>query len=474
LRTHSSLSSIRQELFAGTLTCAQLVDQYLTNIRANAHLNALVEVYEEEARKKAAEIDHKIQYGTAGRLAGMFISVKDVLCHKDHRSQAGSRILENFESQFTATAIERLLNEDAIVIGRANCDEFGMGSSNENSFFGPVKNAIDEERVPGGSSGGSAVSVQADMCLIALGTDTGGSVRQPASFCGIVGIKPTYGRVSRYGLIAYASSFDTIGVFGKSVEDVALTLEIMAGSDQFDSTSSKKPVPSYSKNLSFEKKARIAYIKETIESEGLNAEVKTALLTKIDQLKAAGHTVEEVTFPYLSHLLPTYYILTTAEASANLSRFDGVRYGYRSPNASSLESMYKKTRSEGFGEEVKRRILLGTFVLSASYYDAYYIKALKVRRLIKEATEKILADYDFLITPTAPTTAYKLGERSKNPIEMYLGDIYTVQASVCGLPGISIPIGNDQKGLPIGMQVVGKAFDEQELLAFSNTALSLA
>jgi len=474
LSSSPSFSEIRHSILNGAASCAEWVEKYLENIEAGRHLNALVEVYADEARSRAVAIDQKIAKGEAGKLAGLVITVKDVLVHRDHGAQAGSKILEGFESQFTATAIDRLLKEDAIIIGRANCDEFGMGSSNENSAFGPVKNAIDESRVPGGSSGGSAVSVQADMCQIALGTDTGGSVRQPASLCGLVGLKPSYSRVSRYGLIAYASSFDTIGVFGKHVEDVALTLEVMAGYDEMDSTSSSLAVPAYSKQLHNSSSKRIAYIAETLESEGVQAEVKAAVQEKINRLRKEGHTVEAVAFPYLDYLLPTYYILTTAEASANLSRFDGVRYGYRSPNASTLEEMYKKTRSEGFGEEVKRRILLGTFVLSASYYDAYYVKALKVRRMIKEATENILTSYDFLLTPTSPTTAYKLGAKTKNPIEMYLGDIYTVQASVCGLPGISLPVGTDAEGLPIGMQLVGKRFGEEELLAFANQIEKMA
>jgi aspartyl-tRNA(Asn)/glutamyl-tRNA(Gln) amidotransferase subunit A len=469
-----SFSDIRHKLLNGGTTCVELVEQYLKNIEAGRHLNALVEVYAEEAKSKAEEIDRKIAKGEARKLAGLIITVKDVLVHKDHGAQAGSKILEGFESQFTATAVERLLKEDAIIIGRANCDEFGMGSSNENSAFGPVKNALDETRVPGGSSGGSAVAVQAGMCQVALGTDTGGSVRQPASLCGLVGLKPSYSRVSRYGLIAYASSFDTIGVFGQYVEDVALTLEVMAGFDEMDSTSSSVAVPAYVDQLHDTGPQRIAYIKETLQSEGIQQEVKDTIFEKIELLKSKGHTVEEVEFPYLDYLLPTYYILTTAEASANLSRFDGVRYGYRSPEAGTLEEMYKRTRSEGFGEEVKRRILLGTFVLSASYYDAYYVKALKVRRLIKEATEKILDSYDFLLTPTSPTTAYKLGAKTKNPIEMYLGDIYTVQASVCGLPGISLPVGKDKDGLPIGMQLVGKRFGEAELLAFANQIEKMA
>lgn len=473
MKTYHSLSSIRKDIDSGATSCKKLVENYLKTIENNTGLNALVEVYAEEALLKASEVDRKIKEGKAGKLAGVVVSLKDVLCYKDHGLQAGSHILDKFEAQFNGTAVQRLIDEDAIIIGRNNCDEFAMGSSNENSYFGPVRNAADPERVPGGSSGGSAVAVQADMCLISLGSDTGGSVRQPAAFCGIIGLKPSYSRISRYGLIAYASSFDSIGIFGKSMEDVALILEVIAGADENDSTVSRKEVPNYSKNLAFEGKAKIAYIKETLESEGLNEEIKKATLDKIAQLKVEGHIVEKVTFPYLDYLLPTYYILTTAEASSNLSRFDGVRYGYRSPNSPTLEAMYKNSRSEGFGEEVKRRILLGTFVLSASYYDAYYIKALKVRRLIKEYTESILEKYDFLITPTTPTTAFKLGENNKSPIEMYLADIYTVQASVCGLPGISIPIGNDSAGLPIGMQIVGKAFNEGEIMSFGDYLLKM-
>jgi aspartyl-tRNA(Asn)/glutamyl-tRNA(Gln) amidotransferase subunit A len=473
LKTYHSLAGIKDDLASGNLTCADLVNTYLQNIHKHASLNALVEVYEQEAKEMAQKVDQKIKAGTAGKLAGMVITLKDVLCHKDHGLQAGSHILDKFTSQFNGTAVQRLLDEDAVIIGRNNCDEFAMGSSNENSYFGPVKNAIDTSRVPGGSSGGSAVAVQADMCLVSLGSDTGGSVRQPAAFTGILGLKPTYGRISRYGLVAYASSFDSIGVFAKSVEDIALVLEVIAGADEFDSTASKHPVPAYSQSLELNSKMKVAYIKETLNSEGLNPEIKEATLQTIQKLKDQGHEIEEVEFPLLDYLLPTYYILTTAEASSNLSRFDGVRFGYRSPNAATLEAMYKNTRSEGFGEEVKRRILLGTFVLSASYYDAYYTKALKVRRIIKETTEKLLSDYDFLVMPTTPTTAFKLGEHSSNPIELYLADIYTVQASVCGFPAISIPNGSDKAGLPIGFQIVGKPFSEDKILAFSRYILGM-
>lgn len=474
MKTHTSLNLIQQDLKNGSLTCTQLVEQYLSNIQSKQHLNALVEVYAEEAKEAAKEVDIKMQNGTAGKLAGMVITLKDVLCHKDHGLQAGSQILKDFKSQFNGTAVQKLIDEDAIIIGRNNCDEFAMGSSNENSSFGNVLNDIDNDRVPGGSSGGSAVAVQADMCLISLGSDTGGSVRQPAAFCGIIGLKPTYSRISRHGLIAYGSSFDCIGIFGKEMEDVALVLEVISGKDEFDSTVSHLPVPEYSKSLNQkDQKYKVAYIKETLTSEGLGAEIRSNVEEQISRLQETGHEVEAIDFPLLDYILPTYYILTTAEASSNLSRFDGVKYGYRSENADSLESMYKKSRTEGFGEEVKQRIMLGTFVLSASYYDAYYNKAQKVRRLIRDATKEILNNYDFIITPTTPTTAFKFGEHSADPLSMYLADLYTVQASVCGLPAISIPSGTGQGNLPIGIQVIADDFEEEKLLAFSDYLLKL-
>lgn len=474
MKTYTSLNLIKQDLKKGNLTCTQLVENYLDNIQNKKHLNALVEVYTDEARLTALEVDNKIKNGTAGKLAGMVVTLKDVLCHKDHGLQAGSQILNNFQSQFNGTAVQKLIDEDAIIIGRNNCDEFAMGSSNENSSFGNVLNDIDNERVPGGSSGGSAVAVQADMCLISLGSDTGGSVRQPAAFCGIIGLKPTYSRISRHGLIAYGSSFDCIGIFGKETEDVALVLEVISGGDEYDSTVSHLPVPEYSKNLSAQdKNFKIAYIKETLTSEGLDQEIRESIKEKIKKLEENGHIVEAVDFPLLDHILPTYYILTTAEASSNLSRFDGVKYGYRTPNATSLETMYKKSRAEGFGDEVKRRIMLGTFVLSASYYDAYYNKAQKVRRLIRDASKEILSKYDFIITPTTPTTAFKFGEHITDPLSMYLADLYTVQASVSGLPAISIPSGTGAGNLPIGIQVMADDFEEEKLLAFSEYLLKL-
>jgi len=470
---YRSFSAAQEALSRKETTCEKLVQHFLTQIEAKKHLNAFLEVYAEEALARAKEIDHKIANGTAGKLAGMVVGIKDVIAYQDHRLQAASKMLEGFRSQFSATVVEKLLAEDAIIIGRQNCDEFAMGSSNENSAFGPTLNNIDETRVPGGSSGASAVAVSAELCMVSLGSDTGGSVRQPAAFCGVVGLKPTYSRISRHGLIAYASSFDTIGIVGHTIADVALTLEVISGQDEFDATVSRREVPAYSTMLSGAAKFKVGFIKETIESPGLDPEIKQHTLNALEVLKAQGHEVEEVKFPLLEYVLPTYYILTTAEASTNLSRFDGVRYGYRSPNAKNLEEMYKKSRSEGFGEEVKKRIMLGTFVLSASYYDAYFTKAQKVRRLIKEETEKLLNSHDFLIMPTTPRPAFKIGEFEKaDPTAIYLEDLYTVQASVAGLPAISVPNGQTKDGLPIGLQVVSNSFTEAKLLAFAQQFLA--
>lgn len=469
---NSSFHQNKKDLDEGKLTCVDIVSHYLKSIsQRNSELNAFLTVYDQEALEKAALIDKKIANKTSGRLAGMVVGLKDVLCYKDHPLNCGSKILADFESQFSATCVDRLIAEDAIIIGRNNCDEFAMGSSCENSAFGSVKNADNINRVPGGSSGGSAVAVQADMCTISLGTDTGGSVRQPASFCNVIGFKPTYSRISRHGLASYASTFDTIGIFSNTIEDSALVLEIIAGEDDHDSTVSTEPVLPYSQLLDFNKKVKVAYLKETIESDAINAEVKEAILNIGETLKNQGHEVEQVSFPLMEYALPTYYILTTAEASSNLSRYDGVKYGYRTENPKNLESMYKKSRTEGFGHEVLRRIMLGTFVLSASYHDAYYIKAQKVRRLIKNELEKLFDIYDFIILPTAPTTAFKLGTKTDDPMEMYLADLFTVQASVAGAPAVSIPISKDKDGMSIGLQVISKSFSEEKLLAFSKYLL---
>jgi len=466
LESFDKLADIQEALREGRFSCEELVLEYLKRIREKAELNAFVEVYEADALERAREVDVRIKEGTAGRLAGMVVGIKDVISHKGYALQAGSKILTGYKAPYNATVVERILNEDAIIIGRQNCDEFAMGSSNENSYFGPVSNAADTDRIPGGSSGGSAVAVQAGLCHASLGSDTGGSVRQPASFCGVVGLKPTYGRVSRYGLIAYASSFDCIGPLTRSVEDAALLLEVMAGADAYDSTVSSEPVPAYSTLLNWSGKARIGYIAEGVESDAVQPEVREQMRATLERLTALGHETEPIRFTSARHLLPTYYILTTAEASSNLSRFDGVRYGYRTAAASSLEEMYKKSRSEGFGKEVKRRILLGTFVLSASYYDAYYTKAQRVRRLILDETKELLNRYDFIVSPVAPTTAFRKGEKSNNPLQMYLADIFTVQANITGFPAISVPNGVDNQGLPIGIQIMGKAFDEARVMSF--------
>ena len=465
----SSLSNIQSALSKQDqkFTLPVLVEYYLSRISEKQELNAFVEVFADEARNQAILVQEKINAGTAGKLAGMVIGIKDNICYQDHKVSASSRILEKYISPFSATVVVRLLAEDAIIIGRLNCDEFAMGASNESSYYGPVKNNADLTKVSGGSSGGAAVAVQAGLCLAALGTDTGGSVRQPAAFCGVVGLKPTYGRVSRHGIISYASSFDQVGPITNCVEDAAILLEIISGPDEYDSTASSKPVPSYSSEINSHKKFKIAYLSEALHSKGLDPEVKQAFEKSIAILKDAGYVVEPVSFELLEYVVPTYYILTMAEASSNLARYDGVHYGYRSNRSTDLESTYKTSRSEGFGPEVKRRIILGTFVLSAGYYDAYYAKAQKVRRLIRDKTNDILNKYDFIMLPTAPTPAFTIGEESDDPVVNYLADIFTVQASLAGIPAISLPAGNNKNGLPLGMQFLGKRFAESDLLNFS-------
>jgi aspartyl-tRNA(Asn)/glutamyl-tRNA(Gln) amidotransferase subunit A len=453
---------LRGKLLSGETSCVDVVRRHLGKIdQFNGQLNAFLEVYSEGALFQAELIDQKIASNVAGKLAGMVIGIKDLLCYENHHSSAGSLILNSFKSTFSATAVQRLIDEDAIIIGRQNCDEFGMGSTNENSAYGPVLNYLNKEYVSGGSSGGSAVAVQADMCQVSLGTDTGGSIRMPASFCGIVGLKPTYGYVSRWGLIAYASSFDSIGPMSKHLDDIKLVLDVISGSDGQDSTLVNDSTHHYSRHK------KVAYFKEMVEHPSLQKEIRDAFFIQIEKLKLKGYLVDSIDFPFLEQLLPTYYVLTTAESSSNLSRFDGVKFGFRSEGSSDLIKMYKRTRNEGFGEEVKRRIMLGTFVLSADYYDAYYTKAQKVRRLVKEYTEQMLTNYDFLISPTTSSTAYKLGEKTKNPLQMYLGDLFTVQANITGLPSISVPMGVDENNLPMGFQVLGKYLDENEMIEFS-------
>jgi aspartyl-tRNA(Asn)/glutamyl-tRNA(Gln) amidotransferase subunit A len=472
LTNFRSLKEVQQAIASSATNCTTLVNDYLAKIKAD-NSNAFIETFDSSALAKAKEVDEKIASGKQGKLAGMVIGIKDNICYKGHKVSCSSKILEGFESIYSATVVERLLQEDAIIIGRLNCDEFAMGSSNETSYYGVVKNPIQPDKVPGGSSGGSAAAVTAGLCLATLGSDTGGSIRQPASFCGNVGFKPTYGMVSRYGLIAFASSLDQIGPFANNVEDIAAIMQVMAGKDEHDSTSSSKQVENYTEILHQPLgKKRIAYIKECIEHEGVDAEIKAKIKALLEQLKAEGHTVEEVAFPYLDYMIPTYYVLSTAEASSNLSRYDGVHYGRRAKDAVGVEQTYTKSRTEGFGTEVKRRILLGTYVLSSGYYDAYYSKAQKIRRIITDYSDKLFADYDVVVMPTSPQTAFGIGENINDPITMYLQDIFTVLANLNGCPAISIPIGTHSNGLPYGVQLMAQRFNDAELLQLSHSLLN--
>jgi aspartyl-tRNA(Asn)/glutamyl-tRNA(Gln) amidotransferase subunit A len=499
LFSFSSIHDYQEALKKGSLSCRDAVLYYLERIRRLEYLNAFVHVYEKESLELADKLDQARKSGKiSDRLHGVVIGIKDVLVYKDHPVTAASHILKGFHSLYSATVVERLIDEGAIIIGHLNCDEFAMGSSNENSVYGRVKNALDPERVPGGSSGGSAVAVQSSLCMVSLGSDTGGSVRQPADFCGVIGLKPSYGRISRYGLIAYASSFDQIGLFGRNVEDIALILEIVAGFDPRDATSSRKSVPNYAESLKPKAQSltkdvpstvphvrdqpstdyhqrptangqRIAVLKQALDHPSLDPEIRTKIRAFIEDLRLKGYEIEEISFDLLDYIVPAYYILTTAEASSNLSRFDGVRFGYRTadPNAGFPE-FYRKTRSEGFGKEVKRRILLGTFVLSAGYYEAYFAKAQKVRKILTERTKLIFNDFDIILSPTVPTTAFKSGERSSDPVAMYLADLYTVYANLVGIPGISLPLFTHTNGMPFGIQAMTNQFRELSLLQFAS------
>ena len=471
----TNINEYQAALLAGEQTCVQAVQYYLDQIEKHQALNAYLEVYAEEAILHAKELDNKAgQKQLVGKLHGVVIGIKDVLCYKDHKVSAASKILENYTAVYSATAIEKLLAEGAIIIGRQNCDEFAMGSSNENSAFGPVKNAMNASLVPGGSSGGSAVAVQAGLCMVSLGSDTGGSVRQPADFCGVVGLKPSYGMISRYGLIAYASSFDQIGIFSTNIDDAALVLEVIGGADNFDSTVSDKPVPNFSKTIETNNPPKkIAYFKETLTHPGLDIEIKTQMEAYIKDLEAKGYIVEAVDFSLLSYLVPTYYVLTTAEASSNLSRFDGIRFGHRtSQPLDDLTELYKLSRTEGFGEEVQRRILLGSFVLSAGYFDAYFTKAQQVRQKLVDLTNRLFSEYDLLISPTVPSTAFEIGKHQHSATEMFLADIYTVYANLVGIPAISIPLFKHSNGMPFGLQVMSQSFNETALLQFSKKMMS--
>src|ERR1041385_7420368 len=462
LTIESTRSAISQKEF----TSVDLAKNFYKKIKAeDPEIHAYLTLCEDRALQQAERIDRIVKAGDPlPPLAGVPIGIKDVLVTRGVRTTAGSKILENFIPPYDCTAVARLEAAGAIVLGKMNCDEFAMGSSNENSAYGPVRNPRDQSCVPGGSSGGSAAAVAADTAVATLGSDTGGSIRQPASFCGVVGLMPTYGRVSRYGLIAFASSLDHIGPLTKTVKDAAILLRIIAGRDPMDSTSADVPVPDYEADLAKSVSGlRIGVPKEYF-GEGLDNEVRAAVEAGIAKLRSAGCKVVPISLPHTAYAIPTYYVIATAEASANLARFDGVRYGYRTKGARMLSEMYRKSRDEGFGPEVKRRIMLGTYALSSGYYDAYYLKAQRVRTLLQRPFEQAFLKVDAIVTPTAPTPAFKIGEKAGDPLSMYLADIYTVTADLAGVPGISVPCGRTQSGLPIGLQVLGGHFDESTVL----------
>ena len=466
----TTIKDYHNNLKSGQTTVVEAVRFFVETALSGASLNAWLNIYEDEALATAKKLDEHIATGEPLRpLHGVVVGLKDVIAYKHHPLSAASKMLENFHSIFDATVVEKLQQAGAVILGRQNCDEFAMGSSNENSAYGPVKNGIDPTRVPGGSSGGSAVGVQMNHCMISLGSDTGGSVRQPADFCGIVGLKPSYGRISRYGLTSYASSFDQIGIFAKSVGDVAIVLEIIAGPDAFDSTVSQLPVPAYSAVVHEPSpKKRIAYFKEALEHPSLDAEIRAAIYTSIDNLQKAGYTVDAVSFDMLDLVVPTYYVLTTAEASSNLSRYDGVKFGHRSSaDNKDLTALYKNARSEGFGKEVKRRIMLGTFVLSAGYFDAYFTKAQQIRKLLVDGAAQLFKNYDAIILPTVPSPAFLIGDNTTDSVAMFLADIYTVYANLVGIPAISIPLYKHSNGLPFGLQVMCAPYEEVTLLQLS-------
>ncbi|NOX88251.1 MAG: Asp-tRNA(Asn)/Glu-tRNA(Gln) amidotransferase subunit GatA [Calditrichaeota bacterium] len=455
-----TLNAVKQR----KLSVKQRVERALKTIEDHKDLNAFTQVFAEEALEKAKILDDRLAAGKeTGALAGVIMAIKDNINIKDHKTTCASKILESFISPFDATVIEKLKAADVIFIGKTNMDEFAMGSSSENSIFGAVKNPHDPERVAGGSSGGSAVAVAIGACDAALGSETGGSIRQPASFTGLVGVKPTYGRVSRYGLVAYASSLDQIGAFAKTSEDAALILKTIAGHDVHDSTSATEPVPDYDRVVGKEIKGLKIGLPEEYFAEGLDPEIRSGIMNAVRRLEKEGAKIETFSLPQTRYAIATYYIIATAEASSNLARYDGVRYGYRAQDAGDLNEMYEKTRSEGFGEEVKRRILLGTYVLSAGYYDAYYKKAMQVRRLIKDELNSAFQKYDAIVTPTTPTTAFRLGEKIDDPLTMYLMDIYTVTANLAGICAMNVPVGKNSDRLPFGLQIMAPAFKEDRL-----------
>ena len=462
----TSIEQYHTDLHNGRTTCTQAVRHFLSQIEQHRSLNAFIEVFADEALQRAEELDGSER---KGKLHGVVIGLKDNICYKGHKVSAASGIIQDFTSVYSATAVERLLAEGAIIIGRQNCDEFGMGSTIENSFFGPVVNPLDNTRVPGGSSGGSAAAVKAGLCMASLGSDTGGSVRLPADFCGVVGYKPSYGRVSRHGLIAYASSFDVIGILAKSVSDAASILKVISGPDEFDSTVIRASLNSDIEIADKNKRFRIAYFPEWINHPSIDPEIAHAIKQKLEDLKDEGHHVEPVSFSLTDYIVPTYYILTTAEASSNLSRYDGVRFGKNwHESGQELATFYQQNRKKGFGSEVKRRIMLGTFVLSSGYYDAYYTKAQQVRRLLQSQTTLIFNNFDFIISPNAPSIAYLAGENNLDKVAIYMGDIFTVFANLTGVPAISLPLFKHSSNLSFGLQLHSSPQNEVSLQRFAH------
>jgi aspartyl-tRNA(Asn)/glutamyl-tRNA(Gln) amidotransferase subunit A len=466
-----TVESARTAVVERQTTATALVDAFYGKIEAEDEaIGAYLTLSKDRAYRQAAVIDALADKGDAlPPLAGVPIAMKDVFTTKDVRTTAGSKILENFIAPYDATIVKRLEDAGAVILGKTNCDEFAMGSSNENSGFHPVRNPRDRSRVPGGSSGGSAAAVAAGTAVASTGSDTGGSIRQPAAFCGVVGLMPTYGRVSRYGLIAFASSLDHPGPFAKTVKDAALMLQVMAGHDPLDSTTADVPVPNYVEQVGQPVTGLKVGVPAEYFGEGLDAEVRAAVESGIQEMAKAGAEIVPISLPHTAYAIPTYYVVATAEASSNLARYDGVRYGLR-VGGKTLAEMYRRTRDAGFGAEVKRRIMLGTYVLSAGYYDAYYLKAQRVRSLLARDFDEAFAKVDVIVTPTTPTPAFKLGEKTDDPLAMYLADIFTVTADLAGIPGISVPCGKSGEGLPIGMQVLGRHFDEATVLRVAHVA----
>ena len=461
-----TIHEARNGLDAGDFTATELATAILDRIKAvDPEINSYISVTEEAALEQAKAAEKAIESGTQGPLTGIPVALKDLIVTKGTRTTCASKILENFVSPYDATVVEKLGAEGIVMPGKLNMDEFAMGSTNENSAFGPVKNPWDLTKIPGGSSGGSAAAVAADLCMASLGSDTGGSIRQPASHCGVVGLKPSYGRVSRYGLVAFASSLDQIGPLTKDVEDAAIMMNAISGFDPKDSTSSPNEVPDFTKALEQDLSGMTVGLPvEYNKAGGLDPEVERAVAEAIKVLEAAGAKTVEVALPHTEFAVSAYYVIAPSEASSNLARFDGVRYGHRSGEITDLASLYEKSRSEGFGEEVKRRIMIGTYALSAGYYDAYYGQAMKVRRLITEDFEKAFSSCDILAAPVAPTPAFGLGTCVDDPLTLYLADIFTISANLAGIPGLSVPCGKSKDGLPIGLQLLGRSFDEMSLL----------